>query len=550
MSKDIYLSKFWKIVVLLFAVFVLTYFHHFHKDWPNPNETVRLYLAIAIAEDGRLNIDKEMERYGVVWDRAIYKQKTYSDKAPGISLVSAIPVLLCHNFYKNILHREPSLRVYYITSVLFSSTLLTLISILSLMRLFEIYGLSIRTTILSIIVLTLGTYSNTYSMLFFGHQFVSSLLFISFTFIELYIRYKRNPLYIISASFLAGFSFISEYPTILISVAMFTYLILLVRKKEIFIYSLPAVLPIILLLVYFFLCFGSFFSTGYSHLDSETFSKIHREGFVGFTYPSLKAFINLMFGSQRGIFFFSPVLLFSLLYLLRHFHRSALMKFHFLLFLTYSLFISSFGYWIGGDAAGARHLLPLNYFLIVPLAFFIDDIKKGTSNYLPLFYGLLIVSIFNIILSTASWPFFPPQFLNPLSDFVMILLREGYITHSIVNLIGVYSFSSLGIYLLFILTVILTIIIFELKKDIPSYIITAEIFLIWILLISVIFPLKPDENNFKEIIRIEKAFDPRLSPRMPYERYAKKEDYICIKRGNMLMRSSDVLEAIKEYRCR
>lgn len=550
MNKDTYLSTFWKIVVLLFVAFVLTYFHHFHKDWPNPNETVRLYLAIAIAEDGRLNIDKEMERYGVVWDRAIYNQKTYSDKAPGISLVSAIPVFLCHNFYKNLLHREPSLQVYYITSVLFSSILFTLISILSLMRLFEIYGLSIRTTILSIIVLTLGTYSNTYSMLLFGHQFVSSLLFISFTLIELYIRYKRNSWYIISASFLAGFSFISEYPTLLISIAMFIYLILSVRKKEIFIYLLPAVLPVILLLIYSYLCFGSPFSTGYSHLDSESFSKIHREGFMGFTYPNLKAFINLMFGSQRGIFFFSPVLLLSFLYLIRHFLRSALMKFHLLLFFTYSLFISSFGYWIGGDAAGARHLLPLNYFLIVPLGFFIDDIKKRTPDYLPLFYGLLMVSMFNIILSTATWPFFPPQFLNPLSDFAMILLRDGYITHNVANLIGVYSFSSLGIYMLFILTVILTIIIFDLKKHIASYIIAVEILLIWILFISVIFPSKPDESNFKEIIRIEKAFDPRLSPHMPYEKYAQKEYYICVKRGNMLMRSSDTLKAIKEYRCR
>ncbi len=548
MSNYRILSKFWLFVILLAPLFLLTYFNHFHKDWPNPNETARLYLALAIAERGEFNIDSEISRYGVIWDRAVYKNKIYSDKAPGISFASVPALFLSKIVHKYLIGKSPNLRTSYILAILSTSVLLTLISLLFLIKLFNIYNLSLNTSLISLLTLVAGTYLNTYSMLFFGHQFSSALLLISFVLIEIYIRENRKPVYIISAAFFASYAFISEYPTILISAIMFLYLLIESKEKKVILYSISAVVPVLLLMHYFNTCFGSPFSTGYQHLDSETFARIHREGLLGFKYPDPKAIVNLLFGSQRGLLFFSPVLIFAFAGLMKSVFRSGLARFILILSVLYILLISSFGYWIGGDAAGARHLMPLNYFLIIPLAFLLEE-KQKSPLILSVFFGLLFISVHNITVTNISWPFFPPQFLNPIGDFAYILIKDGYVTNSVANLFDIYGYGSAGIFLLVLFLILITSAIFYLRDYLKGYIIAAEIFIIWVLIIMILFPSKPDEGNYREIKRIENSFDPKPETYLPFEKYPKSDYKICIKRGNVLLKNSNISDALREYRC-
>ncbi len=549
MDNKSYLSKFWIFIIITLTLFSIGYFNHFHKDWPNPNETVRLYLSIAISDRGEFNIDNEITKYGVIWDRAVYKNKTYSDKAPGISFAAVPPLFINKIVHKYILKKSPSIKISYLIAVFSTSVLFTLISIYFLLKLLALYKISFQSTLLSLLALVYGTYLNTYSILFFGHQFSASLLFISFVFIEIYLKENKKPLYIISAAFLSSYAFISEYPTIFISIILLLYLIISSKDLKVILYSLSAIIPVILLMYYLNICFGSIFSTGYQHLDSETFSRIHQEGILGFKYPSIKALFNLTFGSLRGLFFFSPVLLFSVIYFFKYGLKSNFIKLILILSIGYLLLISSFGYWIGGDTAGARHLIPLNYFLIIPLALFLEENQKSPLI-LSLFFGLLIISVHNVVVTNLSWPFFPPQFLNPLSDFAYILIRDGFITGSIANISGIYSYASAGIYLFVIVLTIVTISIFILRHFYAGYIIAIQIFLIWILFITLLFPSKPDENNFREIKRIEKSFDPKPEMRLLYPDIKTSEYYICIKRGNMLIKNGFLIESLKEYRCK
>ena len=549
MNKDRHLSTFWTFAILLLSTFVLGFFFHFHKDWPNPNETVRLYLSLAIADSGRLNIDREIDKYGVIWDRAVYNGRIYSDKAPGISFAASIPIFVSKVVYKTLLHKEPPLKTYYVIAVIFTSLLATIVALFFLIKLLSLYNLSFFSTLLAVLALILCTYANTYSMLFFGHAFSSALLFIAFVLIEFYIKQDRKPAYVMIAAFLASYAFISEYPTIFISLMLLVYLFISTREKKIFLFSAAALIPLLLLIYYQYKCFGKPFSTGYEHLDSETFSRIHKEGLLGFKYPNPKALVNLLFGSQRGLFFFSPVLLLAIYMFFKDRLRGQLTKLTSAIFVFYTLLISSFGYWIGGDAAGARHLLPLNFFLIIPLSFALEEIKNRKFM-LSLFFGLLVISGLNIISSTVSWPFFPPQFLNPLADFCGIMIKEGFITHSIIgSLFNIRGFDSLGIYLLPIAVVVILAMVFSLKNYHWGYVIVAEMLTLWVLFLSLLFPTKPDEGNFREIIRIEKAFDPKTKLEIPFANYPKNEDYVCIKRGNMLVRSGETIGAIKEYRC-
>jgi hypothetical protein len=509
---------------------------------------VRLYLAYAIVNDGRFNIDKEIDTFGVIWDRAVYKGKIYSDKAPGISFAAVPSLYLSKLIHKHIFKKPMDLKTSYIIAILSTSILFTLISILFLIKLLELYGLSYKTIFFSILSLVPGTYVTTYSNLYFGHQFSASLLFMAFVLVEFYLRKESKPIYIVLSAFLCSYAFISEYPTIFLSILLFLYLIISSRDKKVFLYSISAIIPIIFLAYYFNSCFGSPFSTGYQHLDSEAFAKIHSSGILGFKYPEFKALVNLLFGSQRGLFFYSPVLFLGIIFFFIRL-RSNLMRLLLAIFIIYTLLISSFGYWIGGDAAGARHLMPLSYFLIVPLAFFIEEnLKKPLI--LSFFFGLLIISIHNIVVSNVSWPFFPPQFVNPLSHFCYILIRDGYITHSIVNLFGIYGLNALAIYIFVIMLILAICLIFSLKKFYSGYIIVVQMFIIWWLFILVLFPSRPDEGNYKEIIRIERAFDPKPRTNLPFESYKGNEYKICLKKGNVLIKRGELVDAIKEYRCK
>jgi hypothetical protein len=161
-----------------------------------------------------------------------------------------------------------------------------------------------------------------------------------------------------------------------------------------------------------------------------------------------------------------------------------------------------------------------------------------------------LISIHNIIATNLSWPFFPPQFLNPLVHFSYVLIEDGYITHSILNTIGIHGFSAVSVYLLIVLTPIFTTIVFLIKNRFKGYVIILEIVLTGLLCMNLLFFSRPDEGNYREIIRIEKSFDPAPSKFLPSET-TKRGDYkICVKRGNVLIKSGEPLRAIKEYRCR
>ncbi|MFO0972561.1 MAG: hypothetical protein U1A27_03850 [Phycisphaerae bacterium] len=59
------------------------------RAFPNPNAHSRVYLALAIVDHHRLNIDDVIARFGPVQDAARGRSGLYSDKPPGCALVLA-----------------------------------------------------------------------------------------------------------------------------------------------------------------------------------------------------------------------------------------------------------------------------------------------------------------------------------------------------------------------------------------------------------------------------------------------------------------------------
>jgi hypothetical protein len=70
----------------------------------NPNEVVRIELATSIAFWARFDLEDSAAKYGLSGDVSIRDGKLYSDKAPGLSMIS-VPVVWIIN---PILDRAPT----------------------------------------------------------------------------------------------------------------------------------------------------------------------------------------------------------------------------------------------------------------------------------------------------------------------------------------------------------------------------------------------------------------------------------------------------------
>src|SRR5262249_38286254 len=70
-----------------------------------------------------------------------------------------------------------------------------------------------------------------------------------------------------------------------------------------------AMMPLVLLGLYHWKCFGSPFETGYKHLADAAYQPWHLGGFLGIRTPDPRALVLSLFSPLRGLFTLSPGLL-------------------------------------------------------------------------------------------------------------------------------------------------------------------------------------------------------------------------------------------------
>jgi hypothetical protein len=468
-------------VLAISALVSYSYFFHFHDRWPNPNETTRLYSAISMAENFDFTINRQIERYGVIWDRAEHKGKLYSDKAPGLSFAAAVPLFALHHAGKAVKKTVPFWLKHWVAR--FACVILP--SALFVLVLFAYLGRFLPDPYVRaglVFVYSHGTLAATFSTLFFGHQPAAVLLFCAFVIVEKLAEGSGSSvesgrpnravepapiqggvkpphsktsasLRAALAGFLMGWAFITEYPTALLSLCIAVHAAAHVKRRAPLAAAVAAgLIPVALWLAYNNACFGSPFSVGYSHLDSPQFSAVHAKGFLGVAAPSIKALGGTFAGPQRGLLFFSPVCIFGFVGLWSL--LSAGRARHAVLVgaaaVLYAVFTSSFGYWISGDVVGPRHLTPLVPFLIIPAAVFLDRATRdGDRPGFVLFCAAAAVSVGMTTLCTIPFPFFPTPFLNPLRDLSLAFLGRGIFPYNAGRLPGLQGVYSAVPYLLF-----------------------------------------------------------------------------------------------------
>ena len=241
-----------------------------------------------------------------------------------------------------------------------------------------------------------------------------------------------------------GYAVICEYPTAVIALAVFIYIVVSVpnwRWSIAFILSgLP---PGLLLIAYNLAIFHTPLPVGYEY--SELYTDLHSVGLFSITYPHPQALYGLTFGSYRGLFFVSPVLLVALWGLIlwwrsgEHRKEWAVCVWSFLsLFLFYSASVM----WQGGYAVGPRYLVPMLPFLIMGFQPFIT--RWGKKAWASILVGVLsLASFFVVWAETIGSQSFPDWTVNPLINYSLPALFRNDIARNIGTGLGLHGWNSL-----------------------------------------------------------------------------------------------------------
>ncbi len=434
-------------------LYVVPYYPKIHSA----NELPRAYLVKALVDHQTLSIDDSIARWGTTVDVSPWQGRSYSNKAPGTSLLTA-PVYAAAR-----LAGEPSLALTIWMGRLVTGVLPTLLLLALLPGFLARYGVGAAASRLVAVTYALGSMAMPFSMLFIAHQPSAVALALAWILAQRVAdaaapppmrsggagqggRSLRRRLAgwlgspvgrMALAGTAAGWAPLLDYQAAfaLPPLALFLGWQLWRRPDRwalLAAAALGAAPPIALLLGYHALAFGSPWRTGYD--ASVTFAVYHQQGFLGITALRWRAFANSMVGPDNGLLTFAPWLLLALpgLVLLARRGRRAEAAAIAAIAALYILFLSSITFWRGGWQMGPRYIIAMLPFLLPPVAVAVQacaDLGQGNSRGRRLALVLTLAACFIGVLvyagSCAQFPHFPERFHNPLFEVTLRLWTDG-----------------------------------------------------------------------------------------------------------------------------
>lgn len=436
--------------LLLVALLFPTYGYFYQSG--EHNEAARLDLVRAFVDGGVLWIDAyafnsadviTYERDGVV--------RFYSGKAPGSSILAALPFKLASEVL-----RPFELPEWLHWHAVVYATALVSVSLLSALAAAALLGVCWQATgsataaLLAVVSVWLGTILFPFSTLQFGHA--QAAAFGAFAFALLFgLRHGSPPTAwrVAAAGFAAGFAVVIEYPALILVAWLGLYLLHALgsfpatrRRRAALLTSFVGggLAAAAFLAAYNLAAFGTLFYVPYAAYATGTDSfQAHARGILGVSWPGLASFLDVLaeitVRPQRGLVYLgldglrvyatNPVLWLALpglaLLCLRKETRAeaALVAAAAASFLAFNAcFGDSIIYWGGGASVGPRHLIVMLPLLALPLA-------RAACRWRWLLLPLLAVSVFYMLLATATEPRVGYEFQNPPRDLFVPSWLDG-----------------------------------------------------------------------------------------------------------------------------
>lgn len=414
----------------------------------SPNERTRIYLTVALVEDGVLHVDGPLARYGRVYDLAEHGGHYYTDKAPGSSLLAAPVYTLARAF-----HGPDAFTIQELVNLMRTWLMLptALAGFLLLRRLLGQLTIAPATRDVIALGYVLATPAFHYGTAFYGHVIVSTLCLAALVLLgEAGLWGPRSGSdmsparyhgLIAGAGAASGLMGLTEYQAIVMAALLALPVALAPTRRftGLLAYGAGATPFAVALLVYNSIAFGGPFELSYHHLAGQQLRDLHGFGLAGATHPTWEAIYGLTLSRHRGLITTSPLTAFGLVGLFacrktlpRALHLSALA-----ITLYFLLIVSSSSVWYGGWSFGPRLLVPTLPLLAVAAARLLDDLtsrfNEGPRALLGVFAGALARAsiLFGFVyhgLIKLTFAELPPTAERPLPDSVAPMLEGGYLS--------------------------------------------------------------------------------------------------------------------------
>ena len=322
----------------IFVILLLVFIVHLEKGGGDASFRY-LDSTHAIVDEGRFEIDTYKDNTG---DLAFYGGHYYPSAPPGLSFLAIVPYLPFNFFYKLVLpilnntdsYAELNSKIklnyiekglnpnsqflnidlvhFFVSNVfiqIFTSFIVSsLLGILIYKTLNIIYKdkkINFIVTLFSVF----GTIIFSYTIAFHAHVPSTFFLFLSFYLLLKMKKTKENRIgTFLYSGMSAGVSITMNYTLVPLLGFLYIYFIKNLKsftKRNLLIYCAGTLVPIALLMAYFWIVFGSPFVTPHD-FPSDTIMSTHSKGFYGFSYPSIHHIFMLLFSPYRGFFFYMP----------------------------------------------------------------------------------------------------------------------------------------------------------------------------------------------------------------------------------------------------
>ncbi len=393
----------------------------FHQPREYDNTTSRYMLLSAMVDEGRFTIDSTQQD---TVDKSVWRGHYYSNKAIGLPFLAAPVywVLRRSGAVARVLD-DPAADYFVRLAVV---TLPFALTGLLLFQFALSLGAEPRGAAWATIAFAFGTIAFNHAVLFSGHDTAAFFLFLSF--VVLYqagrkeaSRGARSTALSLIGGLCAGLAVLCDHIAVFAAVVLAWYAFSSVLKwRAKLAFAAGAAACAAVLAWYDLSCFGSVWSLAYAHNDFVEFNRGASAGIFGIALPRASAAVALLFSVSRGLFFISPVLIFSIA------GFSALGKtarskreLAVLALVPAAIFIANAGFygWDGGWTFGPRYLAPALPFLCAPLALAADG---GV-----LFALTLALSVLQVACAQIGWPHVAPVCANPLVEMILPLMKEG-----------------------------------------------------------------------------------------------------------------------------
>jgi hypothetical protein len=234
-----------------------------------------------------------------------------------------------------------------------------------------------------------------------------------------------------------GWALASEYSAGLVIVGLVACLVGTQWRRLVSI-GLGALPPLSLIPAYSWACLGTPFKLPYSYQAS--FPEM-REGLYAIKWPDAETAFNLLFSTERGLFFWSPFLLLAWVgcYPLARLSRRWFVLCYIVPVLHIVVISGRVWDWPAGPTLGPRLLTPIIPLLALPCALAVRRFPKTGIT-------LAAYSIALITLATLTDACPPYDIGNPLTNLHIPLFLQGKFSPNLGMVLGLPPYASVALY--------------------------------------------------------------------------------------------------------